>query len=69
MGLEPHSSAAGKANLWVDGIAIAAFGASDVAEDPNIREDLARVGYAATAIGVATGGAAIAGYLGQFSAK
>lgn len=66
MGLDPHSSAAGQANLWVDGTALAAFGISDVTEDPVKKERTAQIGYAATAVGVITGGVAIAGYAGQF---
>ncbi len=66
MGLEPHSSMAGQANLWVDGIAIGAFGVADVIEDPELQRNVANVGYVATAVGVITGGVAIAGYARQF---
>ena len=66
MGLEPHSSMAGRANLWVDGVAIGAFGVADVTEDPELQRNIANVGYAATAIGMITGGVAIAGYTRQF---
>lgn len=69
MGLQAHSSNAGRVNLWFDGIAVAAYGASDVSENADLREGLAKVGNIATAVGVVSGGIAIAGYAGQFTSR
>jgi len=61
-GLEPHSSFAGRANLWVDGVAIAAFGLSDVVDNKDVGKTIANVGYAMTAVGAVTGAIAAYGY-------
>lgn len=69
MGLEPKTSRAGAANLWVDGIALAAFGLSDVTQNPVLSQRFAEVGYAFTGAGVLTGATAIVGYSRQFNSQ
>lgn len=61
-GLEPHSSFAGRVNLWVDGVAIAAFGLSDVVDNKDASKTIANVGYTMTTIGAITGAIAAYGY-------
>jgi hypothetical protein len=60
--LEPHSSMAGKVNLWVDGIAVTAFGLSDAIDTPEISQKVADLGYLATGIGIPTGIVTAGGY-------
>lgn len=64
-GLEPEASSAGKINLWIDGLAIAAFGISDVVESPLKQHQFATIGYAATAVGIPSGVIAATGYARQ----
>lgn len=62
LGLEPHSSNMGKTNLWIDGVAIGAFGLSDVTQEPKLKEHFAAIGYAATLAGAPVGFITAAGY-------
>jgi phosphatidylglycerophosphate synthase len=64
-GLEPKSSTAGQINLWADGAAIAAFGASDVSNSPAVQEKLADAGYALVVASIPVGVVAAMGYARQ----
>lgn len=64
-GLEPQSSTAGQINLWADGAAIAAFGASDVSNSPVAQEKLADAGYALVVASIPVGVVAAVGYARQ----
>lgn len=61
-GQTPESSQRGKINMWVDGVTLAAFAASDVIESESVSRTMSNVGYITAVVGAPLGLATTYGY-------